>query len=201
MVEKAISVLGAGFILQAFLRPAAAQGFVGDQNNFINGFLHSMRVLDFIAALIALGIAFARTEDRKLLAFVLFLIGLFIGFHLPEEVGLNFLAFVPASLFGIAGLLMTFSDRQLRWLFAPVAAATGGVVGLALYLDGPSDDDWPWFVAGASVSIAIFIFASFLIWHWVERPWMAIPRRIIGAWLVAIGILLIGLAFRETIEM
>lgn len=196
-----LPVLGAGIILHLSLRSAAAQVVVSDQNNFMNGFLHSMRVLDFIAALIVLGITFARSEDRRLLAFILFLIGLSVGIYLPEKIGLILLAFVPASLFGLSGVLLTLSDRQLRWFVVPAAAAIGGALGVALYLDGPSDEDWPWFIAGASVSVAILTFASSLIWRWLERPWMAIPRRIVGAWLVAVGFLLVGLAFRETIEM
>ena len=152
---------------------------------------------DQVIALVALGLALGRQESAgRSLPIATLAAGLLAGLvsgvalvgHLPEA-----LRALPLLL---AGLLLIeprlASGRSTAALICLVAVFSGlgygvriaGLPGVGLFLG-----------AGAAVGTLLAV-PGVLLWRWGYRTWFPIALRIVGSWLAAIGIILLGASFR-----
>lgn len=152
---------------------------------------------DQVIALVALGLALGRLESEgRPLPIATLAAGLLAGLasgvalvgHLPET--LRALPLLVAGLLLIGPRLA--SGRGAAALIGLVAVFAGlgygariaGLPGVYLYLG-----------AGAAGGILIAV-PGVLLWRWGYRTWFPIAVRILGSWLTAIGIMMLGASFR-----
>jgi hypothetical protein len=152
------------------------------------------RVLPFIGFGTACGLAGARLFGATL---VLFGLGIAVGFadhmQLIETIytvseGPTYLFLTgPISALAI-GLALAPGARVLPWLL-PVAAFIGGaMLALAIFLTDPSLHD-PAFTWTPMVAAVWIVLAVALTLRAFPHRWFAIFGRILGSWLLAIGLL------------
>jgi hypothetical protein len=71
----------------------------------------------------------------------------------------------------------------------PAATVAGAMLAIGIKLVDPSFHD-PNFLRGALVTSVWLVGAVALTVHLVNRPWLGIAIRILGSWLIAIGLML-----------
>jgi len=188
----------AGLAIASSIDGAFAHGFVEDRSYYENGLLHAITSPVLIVAMSAIGFALGKVgREWDWLSAAIFVGALLASLAVPESIGLQVFTMAAPLLLAVAGIILLLFGPLLKWSLPPLAALMGLVAGVTLYLDGPADDDWPWFVVGAAVSSGIVSVVAAIAWRWLERPWMIIAARIVGAWLVAVGVMLAGLVWND----
>lgn len=187
-------------ILAASTTPAAAHGFMPDRSYVENGFLHMITAWHLSLPCIALAIAAAETGTATLVTGALFLVGAVAGLFAHPLTPPLFLDFMVPGLFFFSGLALAVPTGAKRWVVPPAALIVGILVSMALYFEGPADDLWLWFAAGALETALPIIFGAWLVWHTLHQSWFTIAGRIIGSWHIAIAVMLAGLSIRYIME-
>jgi hypothetical protein len=153
------------------------------------------RVLPLLG--LACALALARFWPTALGA-LLFVVGLWLGFvgrdwliaaivSGPETAGRLALP-GPISCLA-AGLALAVPERLRPWLLPLVAIIIGAMLAIGIKLIDPSFHD-PNFLWGAIVAGIWVVAAVGLTGHLCNRPWFRIAMRIVGSWLIAIGLML-----------
>jgi hypothetical protein len=151
-----------------------------------------------VLPLLGLGVALALV-DFYLCAgsLLLFGCGISVGFitqdrfvaalaALPQAASHDFLT-GPVSCLAI-GLALAAGARMCRWLLPFAALIAGAMLVFAIRVTDPSLHDWRFPLAG--ITIAMWIVAAItLIVRAFRRDWFVIPGRILGSWLITIGLL------------
>jgi hypothetical protein len=88
-----------------------------------------------------------------------------------------------------AGLILAVPERLRSWLLPPAAITIGAMLAIGIKLVDPSFHD-PNFLRGAIVASVWLVAATSLTGHLCNRPWFRIAIRIVGSWLIAIGLML-----------
>lgn len=93
----------------------------------------------------------------------------------------------------MAGLALAVPRRGRAAVVLPVATFLGFQLGVAVRLQGPGLDDGGF--TGAAIIAALWLTVGItLTWRLMERPWLRVGGRILGSWLIAIGLMLSGAA-------
>ncbi len=156
-----------------------------------------------VLPLVALGAAFALLGTRALLAaLVLFALGIAGGLFAQDRL-LWLLDTVPRAAthmfltgpisYLAAGVALVAGARWRDWLAPPAAAIFGAMLGLTIRLTDPSlhQPVFTW----SPVLIAVWIvFAVMLCLRGFWRDWFPIFGRILGSWMLAIGLLYGGVS-------
>lgn len=87
-----------------------------------------------------------------------------------------------------AGLILAAPGRLRSWLLPPAAVLIGAMLAIGIKLSDPSFHD-PNFVRGAVGASVWLVAAVGLTGHFCNRPWFRIALRILGSWLIAIGLM------------
>jgi hypothetical protein len=105
---------------------------------------------------------------------------------LPQAASHDFLT-GPVSCLAV-GLALAAGARVRRGLLPVAAAIAGAMLVFAIHVTDPSLHDWRFPLAG--ITIALWIVAAItLIVRAFRRDWFVIPGRILGSWLIAVGLL------------
>jgi hypothetical protein len=88
-----------------------------------------------------------------------------------------------------AGLVLAVPDRLRAWLLPLAALVIGAMLAIAIKLVDPSFHD-PNFLRGAIAASVWLVAAIALTGRLCDRPWFRIALRIVGSWLIAIGLML-----------
>jgi hypothetical protein len=177
--------------------PAAAHAMPVGRTLFESGAITTLIGLEQSLPLAALGIGLAQKHWRTLvLALGLMLTSLAIGSIAarPDDVVAAY-GLAPL-LFLCGGTVLLSGPRLLAWITPTAAALMGASIGCLSVVSGPGDSRWPWFTAGAATSAMEIVVATALAYSWIARPYLRIPIRIAGSWLVAVGLMFLALAFR-----
>ena len=156
--------------------------------------LAPVRVLPLLGLGVALGLA-----DIYLCAGSLLLFGLGVAAglvtqdrfvaalaSLPQAASHDFLT-GPISCLAV-GLALAVGARLRRFLLPFVALIAGAMLVFAIRVSDPSLHDWRFPLAG--IAIALWIVGSVMLTlRAFRRDWFMIPGRILGSWLIAIGLL------------
>jgi hypothetical protein len=87
------------------------------------------------------------------------------------------------------GLALAASGWLRYWLVPPAAMVIGAMLAIGIELADPDTDD-PHFLLGASAASLWLIVAIAIIGRLCDRRWFRIATRILGSWLIAIGLML-----------
>ena len=151
--------------------------------------------------LLGLGCALALVRGREAaLSAMLAAVGLWLGFEYRDllinaaisgattrvRLGLP----GPISCLAV-GVLLAAPARLRSWLLPPAAIVTGAMLAIGIKLVDPSFHD-PNFLRGALVASLLLVAAVGLTVHLFYRHWLSIAVRILGSWLIAIGLMLAG---------
>ena len=192
-----LAVLGAIVVGTIVLRPAAAE------SPLAWWIWHSALTLERILPLIGLGIAFGLVGARACaIGALLFGFGIAAGFAfykplldpllaIPHAAERSFLTGPIANI--VAGLTLVSGRRLRPRLFVPMAGAAGIMLALAIVVTDPSLNDSSNRVAGVLIG-AWIVGAISLSLRAFGREWFDIAGRIVGSWLIAIGLLYGGVA-------
>lgn len=93
----------------------------------------------------------------------------------------------------VIGLVLAAPMRLRRWLLPFAALCAGALLGFAIKLNDPSFHD-PTFAWGATGAAIWLVSAVGLTGRRFDRPWLEVAVRILGSWLIAIGLLIGGAA-------
>ncbi len=188
---------GPGLIALGLLAVAMI-ALLARQNPFVRWILSDVfapeRVLPLIGLGAACGLVGARIFGAVLLLFGLgIVIGsvgqdwlLWVLYNVPE--GPTHLFLTGPISFLVIGLALAPGARLLPWLLPIAAVVAGGMLSLAIMLTDPSLHEpaftWTpvlvayWIVAAVSLTLRAF-----------RRGWFPVFGRILGSWLIAIGLL------------
>jgi len=154
-----------------------------------------------VVPLAGLGVAIALARGRHIVvALVTFFLGVALGMLFRDRY-LALMAGVPGATTHLfltgplsalaAGLLLIMPARLRPWVLPFVAVLIGAMLGVATTLTDPTLNDPA--ISLIAILIALWILAVIgLSGQAFWRAWFAIAARILGSWLVAIGLLLGG---------
>jgi hypothetical protein len=156
-----------------------------------------------VLPLVALGVAFGLIGPRALLAaLVLFGLGIAVG-PLAEDRLLQLLYPIPGAATHLfltgpvsylaAGLALVVNARWRSYTAPPAAALFGVMSGLAIKLTDPSLHD-PAFTFTPALTAVWIVLAVALTLRGFWRDWFLVFGRILGSWMLAIGLLYGGAA-------
>lgn len=168
--------------------PAHAHGAMGSAAPFWSGVFHFAVSPVAIAATLGFMATVAFADDRTVLHTmgVAALCAFAAVLWTPA-------AWLPLAPLGpvIAGLLAVSAWRAQRWLYLAIAAVSGAAVGIA------SDPDTRTWGVAFGVAVVMLVIASggieLFLWIKQRERWGAVAeigRRVLGAWIAAIGLLL-----------
>lgn len=182
-----------GVIAIAQLHPAADRSML--ERGALSVLLSYPRLLPLLGLGCALG--FARRWETALAA-LLAALGLWLGFAFRDEL-INAVISGPATTARLGlpgpisclfvGLLLAAPQPLRPWILPPTAIVTGAMLAISVKLADPSFHD-PDFIRGALAAGAWSVGAVGFTIHLVRRPWLGIATRILGSWLIAIGLML-----------
>jgi hypothetical protein len=129
---------------------------------------------------------------------VLVLLGLWLGFVAREWLIAALVSGsktagrlgLPGPISCLAGgLVLAISERHRPWLLPPMAIIIGAMLAIAIKLVDPSFHD-PNFIRGAIAASVWLVAVPALTGRRLDWPWFRIAIRILGSWLIAIGLML-----------
>jgi urease accessory protein len=194
--------LGRAGLLIAVPATAAAHDLSVRYGTFLGASAHVLTEADHLAAFVAIGLLAGQHAVRpRTAALAAFAISLLLGMAgplaFPALRGFESVEgiFSPATLL-LGGALVAAAWRLPMWLVAAVGVAVGGVQGLA---NGLAIEDSP----RAAVSLLGAASAAFLITvigtaiASIANAPAQIAVRVVGSWVAAMGLMLLGLAWRQ----
>lgn len=195
-------VLGRAALLIAVPATAAAHDLSARYGAFLGASAHVLTEADHLAAFVAIGLLAGQHAGRpRTTALAAFAVALMLGMAgplvFPALRGFESVdgIFSPTTLL-LSGALVAGARRPPMWLIAAVGVAVGGVQGLA---NGLAIQD----SARAAVSLLGAVSAAFLttaigtVIASIANAPARIAVRVVGSWVAAMGLMLLGLAWRE----
>ncbi|GEO84211.1 hypothetical protein GCM10007920_45410 [Ciceribacter naphthalenivorans] len=165
------------------------------------GGLFTLSVYDLVLAMLGLSLGAAVAETRRdLVAIVCTFFGVLVvmltffdaifGVILASPLGEVLYLIAPAAVM-LTGASLWLSGRFRQWAVLLAAAVVAFSFSLFVGLDdlgvGLLD-----FAAGTVVSALWLILAPALVLRQFCGPWLTIPSRIVGSWLIVIGIIVLA---------
>ena len=192
--------LAAGLVVFGFFLLFLSQAFTHDYGFFELGALFALSVYDLVLAMLGLSVAFAmaaRPIDRWaiVLAFaaVLFTMLLFfdaaLNVIMTSPLGDNLFLIAPSAVILTGGTL--WLPERFRRVGVPLAAALVGF-SFALFIGLDDLGSFGSFETSAVLAGLWIILSPGLLLLQFRGPWLAIPSRIVGSWLVVIGIIVMA---------
>jgi hydrogenase/urease accessory protein HupE len=190
----AVALFGAITLMAAHVHGSA------ERSPFEEGLLTAIRAYERALALFGLGLALARqTVVPRWSSVAALTVGIAAG--TAGEGNLANSALVGDPLFVlalpgpvaclIAGLALALPPILQKWLLPVFAAVVGCLIGIAIGLAAPAGSVFAFSAGGALAGLWIAV-APALLFQSAQRPWARILVRILGSWLIAIGLLLGG---------
>ena len=173
---------------------------VADRSMLERGALAVLQSYSVALPLLGLGCAMGLARgSQAAVAAMLALIGLWLGFEYRDLLINAVISGVatrvrlglpgPVSCF-LVGIVLAAPPRLRSWLLPPAAVVMGAMLAVDVKLVDPSFHD-PDFLRGALVASAWLVGAVSLTVHLVRARWLGIAVRILGSWLIAIGLMLV----------
>ena len=189
----ALLAIGLGCITALWLEPP------DDRSPFVWWILTNASAFQRILPLIGLGVLLALVDLRASIAgFLLFAVGIALGYALVDAIVLALERlpsgparhhFLTAPVLSIAVGVALAVPARFRILIFPFAVLLAGVpLAVAIWMTNPQFHD-P-IMAGAGIAFAFWIVAAVcLTVRTFRQPWFDVAGRILGSWLITIGLL------------
>jgi len=168
------------------------------QSLFGKWFLWQAIAPEQILPIVGLGFAFGLVSPRIFFtALVLLIIGILGGFAAYDRIiFLLYIVWNPPSDYDLtgpisclaAGLPLLSGERLRAWLLPVVAFVVGVMLAVAIFLNDPSEGD-PLFTCSPLVVAFWTIISVSLTVRAFRHNWLVIFGRVLGSWIVAIGVL------------
>lgn len=154
--------------------------------------MHTLGSYQQVVPLAALGFGLGRS--RPWLVAPIIVLGIIAGYFFLGDAPFRWFPYLEAMLFIACGLVL-LSDALPGWhLELPPTMLSGLTFGMLLLVDAPDDPQALVFSAFAALAALLIVLAFALIRYLLAWSWISIAGRIAGAWLVAIGIMLLAAA-------
>ena len=163
-----------------------------DRSIVENGMMHTLGSYQQVVPLAALGFGLGRS--RPWLAVPIFVLGIVAGYFFLGDAPFRWFPYLEATLFIACGLALLSNALPGWYLEMPPTAVSGLTLGMLLLVDAPDDPRALAFSAYAALAGLLVVLAFALVRSRLTWPWISIASRIAGAWLVAIGIMLMAAA-------
>ena len=168
-------------------------------SDFYAGVLHPLLSMESALAVAALGLLIGTQAGRADASIGGALFGVIAGALLTMAVGQG----IPAVWLGVPvvalGILLAWSPALPDLLLVSLAAATGMVVGLVNGGEMGTDVEPARFVLGTAVACVVATSCCGGVARGLRYRWAQTGMRVLGGWLVAIGVVMLSLAmFRES---
>jgi hypothetical protein len=191
-IGPTLAVFGMVILTVIVLRPAASE------SPLTWWIVNNALMLERLLPLIGLGVALAIVSARAFIAaLLLFLVGICFGFVAQHGL-LSITATIPQAamhlfftgpIASVAVGLALISGARWRPIVLPVAALVAGtMLALAIVATDPSLHDRTNTFVGILIGLWIVVSVSLTIGAF-RRTWFSIFARILGSWLIAIGLL------------
>jgi len=192
----ALAAIGAAVYLWYALRPLPALGIVGF------AVVTGVHAFDLSLPLVGAGLILARLDVKPaMVSYALFVVALtssvmaggpFAQWLTTTPGAVERFVLVGPAGSVLVGVALLLPDAFRRWLAPLATILTGAAFGIAIRLFDPTVGDRRYALTLALVALWL-VTVPFLIGHRHRRQWFAIATRIVGSWLIAIGILLAAL--------
>jgi urease accessory protein len=176
--------------------PANAHGAFPGGGGFYAGAVHPVVSVDHLMTLLAIGLLLSQRGLRA--GLLLLMAGIAAGLALPFA-GVTF----PAVAMPMLAILIVAGGSIAIAQYLPVAVSlllslTGGLC-VGLMTDVPLDTPLTAATAGAGVIVAGFLIAAYAmaIGTVLRSRWQGIPLRVVGSWIVAIGLMMMAFLLRD----
>lgn len=193
--RRSLWLLGAGFVLLLL-----SQGLPHDYGFLELGALFTFSVYDLALAMLGLSLGVAMVETRRefgwiigvFLGVLLVMLTLFdtiFGLILSSPLGEVLYLIAPAAVIS-TGLSLWLVGRPRRWAVMIAAGLVAFSYSLFVGLDdlGVGLVD---FASGTVMSALWLVLAPGLMLRHFRGPWLVIPSRIVGSWLIVIGVIVL----------
>lgn len=151
--------------------------------------------------LFGVGILLSRVEERtRPWIVLLFGLGILLGIGQRENY-YRMLAPIPgaaahAFLTGpiacvLAGLMLVLPERQRPWAVLLLITPTGAAAGIGIVLADPTLHS-RFYQPLAMIAVTWVVLGTGLVARMLDGAWLAIGSRVLGSWLMAIGLLFGG---------
>lgn len=188
-----VAIIGLAFSAAAYLHPVAERSLL--EQGGIAVILSYERALPLMGLGCVLALMRLRVAALGALAAIL---GLWVGIAARDwliaaivsgpAMGSRLSLPGPISCF-VVGLLLAISERLRSWLLPPAAMVIAATLALSVEIVDPSFHDAN-FLRGTLAASVWLVAAVGLTAQLCDRPWFRIAIRIVGSWLIAIGLML-----------
>jgi urease accessory protein len=178
-----------------FLSSAALAHPMKGVGDFYAGMLHPVTTLEAVLPLIALSLLAgqqARETAIQLLAAFPAVLVLGAALVLYRSVS-SYLGTVELVITAALGLLVALGRRLPSWLPLGLGILLGLAVGWSNAAEITGDISALRFVAGLAVAGLLLVAYGIGLVRHLKWPWTQIAVRVVGSWIAAVGILVLGL--------
>lgn len=186
--------LGAGAALALTVSPALAHDAFGNAGAFWGGFLHPLTALEHVLAIIAFGLLAGLQPPRPVFAALLTLalalaVGGIAGMAgwLPPDLGL-----AAAGSIAVVALLVAVARPLPPPVLIALALVLGLLHGAANGAAVPVGADRIAFLLGLVAGPTLLAHLLGGAVRHLEAPWVRVAVRVLGSWLTAVGLLVLG---------
>ena len=165
---------------------------------FDNGALHSAVNPQLLVPLLALGISLGRgTRMSAGVAGAIWAAAFWAGAAFWGQPGNPLAGFGTPLAFMAAGAALMATGRLGMLLTACAAIIVGVYTGGIGRQEDPANGVAGWFTLGIGVGAALVLFFTSEAAAHYRPSWLNIPVRIVASWLLAIGVMFLGLTFKQ----
>lgn len=197
-MRGALACLGALAALTLPSSPAQAHDAFGNAGAFWAGFLHPLTALEHVLAIVAFGLlgglqapgpAFAALGAFALALLIGGLVG--VSGLVPPDLLLH-LGFAGTASIAVIALLVALARPLPSSLLIGLAIVVGLLHGLANGTAHPASFNPIAFLIGLVVGPTLVAHLLIGAIHRFRQPWTRIAVRVLGSWLAAVGLLVLG---------
>jgi len=180
--------------------PAAAHSLGPNMNALWVGLLHPVLAVEQGLTFFVLGMTQARYGEQlpkwMFPTLLCTIAAMFLLFSFLPVAGNGATQGMP--LLG-AGLMLLLPFDRFRAYVPMAVLALGAILGAEIGIELPTGASPILFLCGIGFAAVILLAYAQEFWTRFYRPWFDIAARIVGSWLIAVAIILVGASFRPIV--
>ena len=192
---RAAQVAAFALAALAWSTPALAHSVNKRFGDFYGGMLHPISAVEHLFPIIALSLLAGQQGPRLARWTVLaFPIGLLVGVIVGASAGPNdYIAWINKSSFVVLGLLVAAAVRMPLSALMAISLVLGATHGYENTADVAQTVTMQMFLPGILTAGLVLVAIVAATTVSLKTPWQQIAVRVVGSWIAAIGLLVIGM--------